>query len=218
MIEINHIHKQFDHLQILSDVNLQIHPGEILSIIGPSGAGKTTLLQIAGTLLRPDSGNVIINGQDIYRLNDNHLAAFRNKHIGFIYQFHQLLPEFTMAENIALPAMIAGQTRRQATSAALDIIQYLGLKDRANHLPAQLSGGERQRAAVARALINQPSIILADEPTGSLDSHNRQELHQLFLNLSRDRGQTFLIVTHDPDLASLTDRTIHMADGKIIHP
>lgn len=214
MIEAIDIRKSYDPLQVLRGVSLSIDRGEVVAIVGPSGAGKTTLLQIIGSLDRPDSGKVIYDGVDIFALGDKKLAAFRNKNIGFVFQFHSLLPEFTMLENVALPALIGGTPRGEAFAHARELIDYLGLKNRADHKPAELSGGERQRAAVARALINSPAVVLADEPSGSLDSKNRQELHQLFFNLRRDRGQTFVIVTHDEALAASADRTIHLLDGK----
>lgn len=188
---------------------------EIVSIVGPSGAGKTTLLQIIGTLERPDSGRVLYDDEDVMSLKDARLAKFRNRNIGFVFQFHQLLPEFTVVENVAMPALIGGSSRADAFSKAKELIEYLGLTARADHKPAQLSGGERQRAAVARALVNSPRVVLADEPSGSLDSHNRRELHKLFFDLRRDMGQTFVIVTHDESLAADTDRIIHMRDGHI---
>ncbi len=215
MIELRGITKSFDGLQVLRGIDLDIGQGEIVSVVGPSGAGKTTMLQIAGSLDRPDSGSVKFDGTDIFRLSDNKLAQFRNTHIGFVFQFHQLLPEFTMAENVALPAMIGGASRSDAMARAAKLIDYLGLSDRAAHRPAQLSGGERQRAAVARALINNPRVVLADEPSGSLDSHNREELHRLFFNLRRDMGHTFVIVTHDEQLALQADRRVTMRDGMI---
>lgn len=216
MIQISHINKSYDSLQVLSDINLDIRDGEIISIVGPSGAGKTTLLQIIGTLDLPDSGSIIYNGEDVTRLNGTKLAKFRNANIGFIFQFHQLLPEFSLIENVALPALIGGESRSKAFKRAEELIAYLGLSNRKEHRPSQLSGGERQRAAVARALINSPRVILADEPSGSLDTHNRKELHNLFFNLRRDLGHTFVIVTHDESLAADSDRIIHMSDGKII--
>lgn len=216
MIQISHINKSYDSLQVLSDINLDIRDGEIISIVGPSGAGKTTLLQIIGTLDLPDSGSIIYNGADVTKLNGSKLAKFRNANIGFIFQFHQLLPEFSLIENVALPALIGGESRSKAFKRAEDLIAYLGLSNRKEHRPSQLSGGERQRAAVARALINSPRVILADEPSGSLDTHNRKELHNLFFNLRRDMGHTFVIVTHDESLAADSDRIIHMSDGKII--
>ncbi len=215
MIELRGITKSFDGLQVLRGIDLDIGQGEIVSVVGPSGAGKTTMLQIAGSLDRPDSGSVKFDGTDIFRLSDNKLAQFRNTHIGFVFQFHQLLPEFTMAENVALPAMIGGASRSDAMARAAKLIDYLGLSYRAAHRPAQLSGGERQRAAVARALINNPRVVLADEPSGSLDSHNREELHRLFFNLRRDMGHTFVIVTHDEQLALQADRRVTMRDGMI---
>lgn len=215
MIQIHGINKSYDSLQVLSDVNLDIRRKEIISIVGPSGAGKTTLLQIIGTLDLPDSGEVIYEGENVLKLKGAKLAKFRNANIGFIFQFHQLLPEFSLIENVALPALIGGESRANAFKRAEELIGYLHLGDRTEHRPAQLSGGERQRAAVARALINSPKVILADEPSGSLDSHNRRELHQLFFDLRRDMGHTFVIVTHDESLAADSDRIIHMKDGKI---
>ena len=215
MISIKGITRDFGQLQVLKGIDLDINHGEILSIVGPSGAGKTTLLQIIGTLDRPTSGKIIYNGEDIMQFKDSKLAEFRNRNIGFVFQFHQLLPEFTVLENVAMPALIGNIGCNQAYSKAKELIDYMGLGDRMQHRPAQLSGGERQRVAVARALINQPKVILADEPSGSLDSHNRNELHRLFFNLRRDLGQTFVIVTHDESLAADTDRIIHMQDGLI---
>lgn len=215
MIQVRDISKSYGNLQVLSDINLDIMKSEIVSIVGPSGAGKTTLLQIIGTLERPDSGKVLYDGEDVMSLKDARLAKFRNRNIGFVFQFHQLLPEFTVVENVAMPALIGGSSRAAAFSKAKELIEYLGLADRANHKPAQLSGGERQRAAVARALVNSPRVVLADEPSGSLDSHNRRELHKLFFDLRRDMGHTFVIVTHDESLAADTDRIIHMRDGHI---
>lgn len=215
MIQVRDISKSYGNLQVLSDINLDIMKSEIVSIVGPSGAGKTTLLQIIGTLERPDSGRVLYNDEDVMSLKDARLAKFRNRNIGFVFQFHQLLPEFTVVENVAMPALIGGSSRADAFSKAKELIEYLGLTARADHKPAQLSGGERQRAAVARALVNSPRVVLADEPSGSLDSHNRRELHKLFFDLRRDMGQTFVIVTHDESLAADTDRIIHMRDGHI---
>lgn len=215
MIQVRDISKSYGNLQVLSDINLDIMKSEIVSIVGPSGAGKTTLLQIIGTLERPDSGKVLYDGEDVMSLKDARLAKFRNRNIGFVFQFHQLLPEFTVVENVAMPALIGGNSRAAAFSKAKELIEYLGLADRADHKPAQLSGGERQRAAVARALVNSPRVVLADEPSGSLDSHNRRELHKLFFDLRRDMGHTFVIVTHDESLAADTDRIIHMRDGHI---
>lgn len=217
MIEIRDIRKSFDGLEVLKGIDLDIGKGEIVSIVGPSGAGKTTLLQIAGSLDRPDSGSVRFDGQYIFSLKGNKLAHFRNVNIGFVFQFHQLLPEFTMEENVALPALIGGASHSEAMARARDLISYLGLTDRASHRPSQLSGGERQRAAVARALINNPRVVLADEPSGSLDSHNREELHRLFFDLRRDMGHTFVIVTHDEQLAAQADRQVNMRDGVITH-
>lgn len=215
MIKAHQIVKSFDHLTVLKGIDLEVHKGEIVSIVGPSGAGKSTLLQILGSLSRPDSGSVSFDGTDIFAMNDNRLARFRNKNIGFVFQFHQLLPEFSMEENVALPAMIGGASRHEALEKARRLIDYMGLGNRAKHRPAELSGGERQRAAVARALVCNPGVVLADEPSGSLDSHNRQELHRLFFDLRRDMGQTFVIVTHDEQLAADTDRIIKMQDGMI---
>lgn len=217
MISIKGITRSFGQLQVLKGIDLDINHGEILSIVGPSGAGKTTLLQIIGTLDRPTSGKIIYNGEDIMQFKDSKLAEFRNRNIGFVFQFHQLLPEFTVLENVAMPALIGNLSHNQAYSKAKELIDYMGLGERIQHRPAQLSGGERQRVAVARALINRPKVILADEPSGSLDSHNRNELHRLFFNLRRDLGQTFVIVTHDESLAADTDRIIHMQDGMIIN-
>ena len=215
MIQVRDISKSYDTLRVLSDITLDIDRGEIVSIVGPSGAGKTTLLQIIGTLDRPDGGSVMYDGVDVLSMKDRELARFRNGNIGFVFQFHQLLPEFTMLENVAIPAMIGGKKRAEAFAEARKLIDYLGLGDRAGHKPAELSGGERQRAAVASALVNNPRVVLADEPSGSLDSHNRHELHRLFFDLRRDMGQTFVIVTHDESLAGECDRVIHMRDGHI---
>lgn len=215
MIELKGIKKSFGTLQVLKDIDLNIGKGEIVSIVGPSGAGKTTLLQIMGTLDKADSGMVIINGTDVSKLTEKELSAFRNKQIGFVFQFHQLLPEFTALENVMIPALIAGISASDVRKRAMDILDMLGLKDRASHKPAELSGGEKQRVAVGRALINNPSVILADEPSGSLDTANKQELHQLFFSLRNKLNQTFVIVTHDENLAKLTDRTIHLLDGRV---
>ncbi len=215
MIEIKGITKSFGSLQVLKGIDLHIDKGEIVSIVGPSGAGKTTLLQIIGTLDRPDGGTVSIDGIDITQLSAKKLSDFRNQHLGFVFQFHQLLPEFTALENIMIPAFIAGKSRSQAKQRAEELLAFMGLTERANHKPAQLSGGEKQRVAVARALVNNPEVILADEPSGSLDTKNKEELHQLFFDLRDKFGQTFVIVTHDEGLASITDRTIHLRDGQI---
>lgn len=216
MIELREIRKRYDTLEVLKGVSLTVDKGEILTIVGPSGAGKSTLLHIMGTLDRPDSGEVAYDGTDVMKLADSRLAAFRNRNIGFVFQFHQLLPEFTMLENVAMPALIAGKSRSEAFARAKELIDYLGLSGRTGHKPAELSGGERQRAAVARALMNRPGVVLADEPSGSLDSVNRRELHRLFFDLRRDMGQTFVIVTHDESLAADSDRIVHMADGAIV--
>lgn len=215
MIEVQGIRKSFDGLQVLKGIDLRVDAGEIVSIVGPSGAGKTTLLQIMGTLDRPDSGRVSFDGEEPLLMNDSQLARFRNRNVGFVFQFHQLLPEFTLLENVAMPALIGGRGRPEAFAAARRLIDYLGLTPRSDHRPAELSGGERQRAAVARALVNDPKAVLADEPSGSLDSRNRAELHRLFFDLRRDFGQTFVIVTHDEHLAADTDRRVMMADGMI---
>ena len=213
MIKVENITKSFGSLQVLKGIDLHIDKGEIVSIVGPSGAGKTTLLQIIGTLDRPDSGTVRVDSIDVTTLNQKSLSDFRNRHIGFVFQFHQLLPEFTAIENIMIPAYIAGTSQKQAKARAEELLQFMQLTDRANHKPAELSGGEKQRVAVARALVNNPAVILADEPSGSLDSKNKTELHQLFFDLRDRYGQTFVIVTHDEQLATITDRTIHMRDG-----
>lgn len=215
MIDIKDITKNFGTLQVLRGVNLHIDKGEVISIVGPSGAGKTTLLQLIGTLDRPTSGSISFNGEELANMSDKQLATFRNKHIGFVFQFHQLLPEFTALENIIIPALIAGRNRNEAEKEAMELLGVMGLKERAGHKPSEMSGGENQRVAVARALINRPSLILADEPSGSLDSKNKGELHKLFFELRDRYGQTFLIVTHDEELARTTDRTIRMVDGVV---
>lgn len=215
MIRAVDIHKSFDNLEVLKGIDLTIDDGEVVAIVGPSGAGKTTLLQLLGTLDSPDKGHVYYDDTDIYTLRDRQLAAFRGKNIGFVFQFHQLLPEFNVLENVAMPALIAGVRRSEAFERARKLIDYMGLSQRISHRPAQLSGGERQRAAVARTLVNNPSVVLADEPSGSLDSVNRQELHRLFFDLRRDMGTTFVIVTHDNTLAGEADRVITINDGII---
>lgn len=215
MIELSGITKSFGTLQVLKGIDLLIGKGEIVSIVGPSGAGKTTLLQIMGTLDKADAGTVILNGTEVNRLKEKELSAFRNQQIGFVFQFHQLLPEFTALENVMIPAFISGASSGDAMKRAKEALDFLGLAERASHKPAELSGGEKQRVAVARALINSPAVILADEPSGSLDTRNKEELHQLFFDLRDKLGQTFVIVTHDETLAKLTDRTIHMVDGRI---
>lgn len=216
MLEIIDINKHYGSLHVLKDVNLTIGEKEIVTILGPSGAGKTTLLQIAGTLDTPDSGRILYDGEAVQGLSDKKLSAFRNSHIGFIFQFHQLLSEFSARENVALPAMIGGMSRAKALRRADELLDLLGLADRRQHKPAQLSGGERQRTAVARALVNNPRVVFADEPTGSLDSRNRDEIQELFSSLCDSLGQTFVIVTHDSSLSGIADRTIHMADGRVV--
>ena len=216
MIEIQGITKSFGELQVLKGIDLIIYKGEVVSVVGPSGAGKTTLLQIMGTLDKADCGSVVINGIELGNLKEKELSAFRNKQIGFVFQFHQLLPEFTALENVMIPALIGGMSSDKAMKKAKETLAFLGLAERASHKPAELSGGEKQRVAVARALINDPAVIFADEPSGSLDSKNKEELHQLFFDLREKLGQTFVIVTHDEGLAQLTDRTIHMVDGRIV--
>jgi len=216
MIRVENIYKSYGTLEVLKDVNLSIKQGEIVSIVGPSGAGKTTLLQIIGSLDKPDSGRIFVNNVNINELNEKDLSAFRNQNIGFIFQFHQLLPEFTALENVLMPALIAKENYKKAEERALDILNFLKLSDRLEHKPSELSGGEKQRVAAARALINNPAVILADEPSGSLDTKNKEELHKLFFDLRDTFGQTVVIVTHDHQLANISDRIIEMKDGRII--
>ncbi len=215
MIDIKGITKSFGQLEVLKGIDLHIDKGEVVSIVGPSGAGKTTLLQIIGTLDKPDSGEITIDGTDVSKLSSKKLSEFRNRRIGFVFQFHQLLPEFTAVENVMIPALIAGASKGEAKKRAMELLDFMGLAGRAGHKPAELSGGENQRVAVARALVNRPAVILADEPSGSLDSRNKAELHQLFFDLRDKTGQTFVIVTHDENLANITDRTIKMKDGML---
>ena len=215
MIKLDNITKSFGYLNVLKGVSLHVNKGEILSITGPSGAGKTTLLQIMGTLDRPDSGRILYDGTDITSLSGNELAAFRNRHIGFVFQFHQLLPEFTAMENIMIPLLIAGCNMHDSKDRAMELLDILGLTDRATHKPNELSGGEKQRIAVARAIANKPDVILADEPSGSLDTKNKEELHKLFFRLRDTLGQTIVTVTHDESLAALADRRINIIDGRL---
>ena len=217
MIEIKNVTKSFGSLTVLHDISLTIPEGEIMAIVGPSGAGKTTLLQIAGTLDRPDSGSVLFDNTDLFRLKDRKLSEFRNLNIGFIFQFHQLLPEFSALENVAMPALIAGRKRKEAFAEAQRLLTDLGLSQRLDPKPSQLSGGEKQRTAIARALVNKPRVVFADEPTGSLDSRNRDEIQTIISGLRESLGQTFVIVTHDPQMAEIANRTVHMEDGKIIY-
>jgi lipoprotein-releasing system ATP-binding protein len=217
MIEIRNIRKSFGSLEVLKGIDLDIERGKVISIVGASGAGKTTLLQIMGTLDKPDQGSVVIDGVDVMKLSDAKRSAFRNKHMGFVFQFHQLLPEFTALENVMMPALIGGTSRREAKRRAEELLAFMGLSDRASHKPNELSGGEKQRVAVARALVNKPDVVFADEPSGSLDTQNKQELHRLFFDLRDRMGQTFVIVTHDEQLADLADRKISMKDGQILN-
>ena len=218
MIKLEGITKSFGALQVLKGIDLSIGKAEVVSIVGPSGAGKTTLLQIMGTLDKPDAGRIVLNGTEVNKLKSNQIAAFRNKEIGFVFQFHQLLPEFTAMENVMIPALIGGKSATVAQKDAMEMLDFLGLAERSKHKPSELSGGEKQRVAVARALINHPSVVLADEPSGSLDTKNKEELHKLFFDLRDRLGQTFVIVTHDEGLAAQTDRIIHIKDGRIILP
>jgi lipoprotein-releasing system ATP-binding protein len=215
LIKAENIKKSFGNLEVLKGINLDIPKGKIYSIVGASGAGKTTLLQILGTLSKPDSGNIYFNDKNISAFSEKQLAAFRNKEIGFVFQFHHLLPEFTALENVCIPAFIAKKSKAEAEKKAKELIEYLGLSDRMEHKPAELSGGEKQRVAMARALINNPSVVMADEPSGNLDSANRNELHELLFKLRDDLGQTFIIVTHDDNFAAQSDRIIHIKDGVI---
>lgn len=216
MIVAQNVHKSFGQLEILRGVDLTVNDGEVVSIVGSSGAGKTTLLTILGTLDRPTSGSVIYDGNDAFTLNERKLAAFRNRHVGFVFQFHQLLPEFTAAENVCIPAFIAGTGKAEAMQRAMMLLETLGVSGRADHKPSELSGGEQQRVAVARALVNDPSVILADEPSGNLDSANAASLHALFFRLREELKKTFIIVTHNEQLARMADRTLVMRDGKIV--
>lgn len=216
ILSIRNIHKSFGALEVLKGIDTDIARGEMVSIVGASGAGKTTLLQVMGTLLRPDEGSITLADTDVTRLGDAALSRFRNQHIGFIFQFHQLLPEFTALENVMLPALIAGQSKRTAANRAAELLDFMGLTARAEHKPTELSGGEQQRVAAARALTNRPDIVFADEPTGSLDTHNRSELQALFFRLRRELDQTFVIVTHDEQFAAQTDRCIRLADGRVV--
>jgi len=215
MIEVRNIKKSFGSLEVLKGIDLDIERGKVVSIVGASGAGKTTLLQIMGTLDKADSGSVVIDGVDVMKLSDAKRSAFRNKHMGFVFQFHQLLPEFTALENVMMPALIGGTSRSEAKKRAEELLAFMGLSERASHKPNELSGGEKQRVAVARALVNKPDVVFADEPSGSLDTQNKQELHRLFFDLRDRMGQTFVIVTHDEQLADLADRKICMRDGLI---
>ena len=218
MIRITDIHKRFGTLEVLKGVSLEVAPHEVVSIVGASGAGKTTLLQIIGTLSRPDAGRVEIDGRDLFSLSDRDLSLFRNEHIGFVFQFHNLLAEFTAFENVCLPGLIGRRPRAEVERQAAELLDLMGLSARRDHKPGQLSGGEQQRVAIARALVNSPTVLLADEPSGNLDSHNREEIHRLFFDLRDRLGQTIVVVTHDDHLASMADRKITMSDGVIIQP
>ena len=218
MIRITDIHKRFGTLEVLKGVSLEVAPHEVVSVVGASGAGKTTLLQIIGTLSRPDAGRVEIDGRDVFSLNDRDLSLFRNEHIGFVFQFHNLLAEFTAFENVCIPGLIGRRPRAGVERRAAELLDLMGLSSRRDHKPGQLSGGEQQRVAIARALVNSPTVLLADEPSGNLDSHNREEIHRLFFDLRDRLGQTIVVVTHDEHLASMADRKITMSDGVIIQP
>lgn len=218
MLKATNITRNYNDLQVLKGVDILVNKGEIVSIVGSSGAGKSTLLHILGSLDKANSGEIWINNQRIDTLKEKELAKFRNQHIGFVFQFHHLLPEFTALENVCIPGWIAGTNKKELEDKALELLKILGLQDRASHKPLELSGGEQQRVAVARALINNPDIVFADEPTGNLDSKHAQELHELFLHLQKTMGQTFLIVTHNEALAKMSDRVVHMKDGHIVEP
>lgn len=215
MVEAIDIYKSFGNLEVLRGINMQVAKGEVVSVVGASGAGKTTLLQILGSLDQPTSGKVKIDGMELSGLNDREMARFRNRKIGFVFQFHQLLPEFTALENVLIPSLIAGNSFKQAEKRAIELISFLNLQHRTGHKPAELSGGEKQRVAIARALVNQPAVVFADEPSGNLDSHNQEELQKLFFSLREEFGQTFIIVTHDEHLAGMCDRMIRMRDGVV---
>ena len=216
MIKVESVNKSFGELRVLNDVSLSINRGEFVSIVGQSGAGKTTLLQIIGTLDRPDSGSVWIGGESLFGMDEDSLSSFRNLHIGFVFQFHQLLPEFSALENVMIPALIGNKSKVEAEKRAKELLEFLGVAQRAEHKPSELSGGERQRVAVARALVNRPDVLLADEPSGSLDSKNKEELNKLFLKLKDELNQTLVVVTHDMEMASVSDRVLRMQDGRIV--